>query len=64
LAVLIQEAVMDQARMPREPDDAGAAEEAAPGTGVPKTGFECPTCGDRFPSQDALDEHLPEHKTV
>ena len=26
--------------------------------------FECPTCGDRFPSQAALDEHLPEHKNA
>ena len=40
-----------------EPEDTDG-EKAAPGIGVPKGGLECPTCGDRFPSQAALDEHL------
>jgi hypothetical protein len=49
---------MDKAPMPMKPDEADI--EAA-GTSMPK-GLECPTCGDRFPSQETLDEHLPEHK--
>ncbi len=53
---------MDKPPVPLEPEDTDG-EQAAPGIGVPKGGLECPTCGDRFPSQTALDEHLPEHKT-
>ena len=54
---------MDQARVPRDPDQ-GGMEQVAPDSGPVKTGLECPTCGDRFPSQAALDEHLPEHKNA
>jgi len=32
------------------------------GAGSVSGGLECPTCGDRFPSQKTLDEHLPTHK--
>ena len=52
---------MDKTPTPREPDDADA-EQALAGTGPLKDGLECPTCGDRFPSQAALEEHLPDHK--
>jgi hypothetical protein len=50
---------MNQPPPPLKPDDAEI--EDAAGTNLPKR-FECPTCGDHFPSQETLDEHLPEHK--
>jgi hypothetical protein len=40
------------------------AEKAIPGAGALTGGLECPTCGDRFPSKEALDEHLPSHKVA
>ncbi|TMF59482.1 MAG: C2H2-type zinc finger protein [Chloroflexi bacterium] len=40
----------------------GEGEKVAAAGGVERTGLECPTCGDRFPSADALEEHKPIHK--
>jgi hypothetical protein len=48
-----------------KPDDSilkNDAEEVAASGGAPHTGLECPTCGDRFPSAEALEEHKPSHK--
>jgi hypothetical protein len=52
---------MDESASPIKPlgDD---GEKVIPGTVA--RGLECPTCGDRFPSKQALDEHLPSHKVV
>jgi hypothetical protein len=54
---------MDRAPFTGQPEEADV-EQADPGIAMPKNEFECPTCGDHFPSQAALDEHLPEHKTT
>jgi len=44
-----------------EPPDKDEGVEAAAGvTG----GLECLTCGDRFPSQASLEEHVPTHKKL
>ena len=52
--------MMDEARKPNTANPETPQTEGA--TASPASGLECPTCGDRFPSQDALQEHLPSHK--
>jgi hypothetical protein len=37
---------------------------ALAGAGGVTSGLECPTCGDRFPSKETLEEHLPTHKQM
>lgn len=39
-------------------------EKALAGAGGLSGGLECPTCGDRFPSKETLEEHLPTHKQL
>ena len=54
---------MDDLDTPRKPDTAGE-DEALAGAGGVTSGLECPTCGDRFPSKETLEEHLPTHKQL
>ena len=42
--------------------DASEQDKALAGAGGVMSGLECPTCGDRFPSKETLEEHLPTHK--
>jgi len=44
--------------------DAAEEDEALAGAGGVTTRLECPTCGDRFPSKETLEEHLPTHKQM
>jgi len=44
--------------------DAAEEDEALAGAGGVTSGLECPTCGDRFPSKETLEEHLPTHKQM
>jgi hypothetical protein len=39
----------------------GTDEEALAGATPSTGGLECPTCGDRFPSRESLEEHVPSH---
>jgi hypothetical protein len=54
---------MDDVDAPRKPD-AADEEQALAGAGAVASGLECPTCGDRFPSKESLEEHLPTHKQL
>ncbi|TMD22481.1 MAG: C2H2-type zinc finger protein [Chloroflexi bacterium] len=54
---------MDDLDAPRKPDTAGE-DQALAGAGGVTSGLECPTCGDRFPSKETLEEHLPTHKQL
>jgi hypothetical protein len=51
---------LDESGKPKAADE----EQALAGAGGVSGGFECPTCGDRFPSKDTLEEHLPTHKQL
>ena len=51
---------MDEMDAPDEADE----DPALAGAGDVMSGLECPTCGDRFPSKETLEEHLPTHKQL
>jgi hypothetical protein len=51
---------MDESGKPRPSEE----NEVLAGAGGVASGLECPTCGDRFPSQQTLEEHLPTHKQL
>jgi len=53
---------MDEIDAPGKPD--AADEEVLAGVGGVTSGLECPTCGDRFPTKEGLEEHLPTHKQL
>jgi hypothetical protein len=54
---------MEEMDAPGKPDVANQ-DEALAGAGAVTSGLECPTCGDRFPSKESLEEHLPTHKQL
>ncbi len=54
---------MDDLDAPGKPDAADENQVLA-GAGAVTSGLECPTCGDRFPSKETLEEHLPTHKQL
>jgi hypothetical protein len=54
---------MDEVDAPGNPD-AADENQALAGAGDVMSGLECPTCGDRFPSKETLEEHLPTHKQL
>jgi hypothetical protein len=51
---------MDESGKPRPSEE----NEVLAGAGSVTSGLECPTCGDRFPSKETLEEHLPSHKQL
>ena len=51
---------IDESAKPKAADE----EKALAGAGAVSSGLECPTCGDRFPSKESLEEHLPTHKQL
>ena len=51
---------MDESGKPKSADE----DAALAGAGGVAGGLECPTCGDRFPSKETLEEHLPTHKQM
>jgi len=53
---------MEEIDAPGKPD--AAEEEVLAGAGGVTSGLECPTCGDRFPTKEGLEEHLPTHKQL
>jgi hypothetical protein len=53
----------DEFDAPGKPD-APDEDQALAGAGALTSGLECPTCGDRFPSKETLEEHLPTHKQL
>jgi hypothetical protein len=54
---------MDEVDAPGKPN-ADDEDQALAGAGNVTSGLECPTCGDRFPSRETLEEHLPTHKQL
>ena len=54
---------MDDLDAPGKPDAADEGQALA-GAGGVRSGLECPACGDRFPSKETLEEHLPTHKQM